>query len=207
MHSSVQDHEAFFLAVRAGRADDVETALARTPSLATARWEGATPLHFAAIENHAALIAVLLAAGADPDCVDDEFGMTPLGWANERGHAEIVRDLAPCTSLSLHRAAAAGQTDHVRRLLQHDASAVNVVEGFGTPLHEATVFGREDIVELLLAHGADPEVPNREGHTAREIATAQATRNGERTPIAIPERRREIVEACRRIAHRFGIFA
>ena len=196
------DNDHFLEAVRAGRAEDVQRALASAPHLALARLDGATALHFAALENHAQIVSMLLDAGADANQLDDKFGMPPLAWANERGHAAIVHYLAPYTELTLHRAAAAGLSTRVRELLSQRDAPLNTVVGFGTPLHEATVFGHPEIVDVLLANGADPTIPNRDGRTALQIALAQVESNGQGTPIVNPERRTQIVNSCSRIAER-----
>jgi ankyrin repeat protein len=196
------DAQRFVEAVQTGDAAEVQAELAREPALAKARWDGASPLHFAALEGDEAIVSILLQAGADPDAVDQEFSMTPLGWANERGHRALVAFLADYTRVDLRRAAAMGLIDQVRRLLNDGASAINTVVGFGAPLHEATVFGHDDVVELLLAYGADPHVRNRDGHTALEIAESQVDSNGRRTPLVNAERRAEIVDGCTRIAER-----
>jgi hypothetical protein len=74
-------------------------------------------------------------------------------------------------------------------------------------LHEATVFGRTDIVELLLANGADPAIASRDGRTALQIALDQVESNGKGTPIVNPARRTEIVTACREIAERLRAYS
>jgi ankyrin repeat protein len=72
----------FFEAVSRCDRRVVQDLLAANPDLAHARFEKATPLHFAALENHREVVELLLAAGADPNARDDEFNMTPIGWAN-----------------------------------------------------------------------------------------------------------------------------
>ena len=56
-------------------------------------WESA--LHFAAGENDVELVAILLAAGADPTVLDRRFEMTPLGWAEHFGHQDVINVLGP----------------------------------------------------------------------------------------------------------------
>ncbi len=46
-------------------------------------------LHDAACIGDVELVEALLECGADPDAVDAEYGMTPLGWAAQ-GHAEAT---------------------------------------------------------------------------------------------------------------------
>ncbi len=42
--------------------------------------------------------------------------------------------------------------------------------GIGTPLHEAAEQGKQDVVELLLAEGADPLIKDAKGELAIERA-------------------------------------
>ena len=51
-----------------------------------------TPLHRAADNGHAEVVAALLAAGATKD-LKDKWGDTPLANAAENGHAEVVAAL------------------------------------------------------------------------------------------------------------------
>ncbi|WP_235892737.1 ankyrin repeat domain-containing protein [Mycolicibacterium hodleri] len=50
-------------------------------------FDGHTMLHHAAWIGDIELVVALLDCGADPDALDTEYGMTPLGWA-EHGHAD-----------------------------------------------------------------------------------------------------------------------
>src|SRR5687767_7008332 len=111
MSNGIQE---FFEAVQRGDSANVQRSLDGDPALAHARWDRATALHFAALENYEAIASMLLDAGADANALDDEFGMTPLGWANERGHGTLVKFLAAYTRLDARRAAAAGLIEHVR---------------------------------------------------------------------------------------------
>merc|ERR1712232_774779 len=72
----------------------------------------------------------------------------------------------------VHAAASWGRVELLRILLQRDPAAANVVdEDRDTPLHHvagASELETEDlraVVELLLAHGADPSLENAEGKT------------------------------------------
>jgi ankyrin repeat protein len=142
----------------------------------------------------------LIVHGADLDAVDDEFGATPAGWANEKGHTAMVRHLAAKgTKIDLPRAAAFGLVDRVRELLEADPFSINVSGGWGMPIHEASVWGHPEIVELLLANGGDPNLKNRDGRTALAIATHQVETNGKGTPIAIESRKQEIITNCAKI--------
>ena len=55
-------------------------------------WRGQTALMWAAAENHAALVAPLVAAGADVDARSSE-GFTPFAFAVRAGHVETAEAL------------------------------------------------------------------------------------------------------------------
>ncbi|CAG0904238.1 unnamed protein product [Cyprideis torosa] len=98
------------------------------------------------------VVKVLLAHGADPNSVATPYERTPL-----------------------HLAA----TQETARLLLEYKAKVDVKDSDGcTPLLHATVNGRHSVVELLLAHGADPNITNREEetsplHQAKSAETAE----------------------------------
>jgi ankyrin repeat protein len=191
----------FFDAVRAGSIERVRELVTQTPGLANARSEGATPLHFAAITGDRAMVDLLLTARADVNARDDTYQMTPIAWANEEGHRDMVRHLYDRgADVDLHQAAAYGLVDHVKDLVRSSRRQVNAVVGGWTPLQLATIWGHPEVVELLLSRGADPLVRDPYGRTTLEIARAQVATNAKSTPIVREERRREIVEACARIA-------
>lgn len=71
------------------------------------------------------------------------------------GSPEIVALLRPHVLLDACEAAAVGDVDQLRALLDGDATQVHARSGDGwTPLHLAAFFGRREAVDLLLAHGA-----------------------------------------------------
>src|SRR5688572_14603754 len=111
----------------------------------------------------------LQAAIADPVLVNAYApdGHTPLGLACFFGAPEAVRVLLErgadvhavsrnaITVQPLHAAVAGRNIDAVRALLEHGAP-VNARQQIGyTPLMGAAASGRDDLVDLLLAKGAD----------------------------------------------------
>jgi ankyrin repeat protein len=102
-------------------------------------------------------VAALLEKGAD---------MTLIAAA-ALGRAESVQALAPAARddelrLALALAAQHGRIESVRVLLEAGADAAGFTPPPGhshaTPLHQAALMGHDKIVELLLAHGARPDV-------------------------------------------------
>ncbi|WP_415080877.1 ankyrin repeat domain-containing protein [Micropruina sp.] len=71
-----------------------ETAGLRHWDAVRALVEGGAPidgaLHYAAAAGERAIAEWLVEHGADVDAVDDRFGLTPAGWANYVGHAELA---------------------------------------------------------------------------------------------------------------------
>ena len=194
------DPAAFFAAVQEPSADRVKAILADDPTLVSIRNEGGTALHFAAIANDRVIVDTLLAAGADLNARDDTYQMTPIGWANEEGHDEMVRYLYERgAEVDLHRAAAYGLLDRVKELVKGPRRQVNALVGGWTALQLATVWGQTDVVELLLSKGGDPLVKDPYGRTTLEIARSQIDSGGKSTPLVRDERRQSILAGCARI--------
>ena len=91
-----------------------------------------TPLLLAARENHAGVVSMLLAAGADPNAVEPTFGAVPLHKATYNGHAGITRILAAAKGI--------------------DLNAQGSSNGY-TPLHDALWHGWEDCARILVEAG------------------------------------------------------
>ena len=116
----------------------------------------------------------------------DKYGSTPLHWAEESGHKDLVklllangaevntgskplqnksklkflRDITP-----LHLAAGSGQKEVVKLLLANGAF-VNTKDGKGrTALLMAARRGQKDVAELLLANGAEVNTKDNQGGT------------------------------------------
>ena len=124
-----------------------------------------TPLHVASRRRHAHIAHLLLEHGADANA-RDRHKRTPLLVASEIGHVEVARVLlehGADTKVQDGRghspllwASETGHTELVRDLLKYGADAkAHSGNGF-TPLHFAP---GEEIVRLLLEHGADTNAP------------------------------------------------
>ena len=51
---------------------------------------GETPLHEACLDGSLDVVKILIENGADPNSKDVQNGETPLHWASERNHPEVV---------------------------------------------------------------------------------------------------------------------
>lgn len=97
------------------------------------------------------MVALLLAAGADPTLRDPVLGCTPEAFGI-------------CVPASW------AWGSKVRERLAEDRRLVDAVSARGGPLHEAARAGALEAVKALLEAGADPGRRNADGKTARDLA-------------------------------------
>jgi ankyrin repeat protein len=145
--SPVGGEPALVMAAREG-AMRVMTVLLAHPGIAVdaPAMNGNTALMMAAYKRNAPAAEALLAKGA---------AVNRPGWT------------------ALHYAAASGDKDIARLLLEHGARVDAVsppASGAYTPLMMAAREGHEDSALFLLEHGANPSLKNDEGLTAAQIA-------------------------------------
>jgi len=156
-------------ALTAAEAGDVSTLrrlLDRNPRLARAEYWYAPVAHFAARKGHIEAVRLLLNAGADPE----QNGLNDrnlIEMSRERGHEAVARMLerardqrgrvvAQKADHPIHRAAALGQVDAVRAMLDDDPSIIDRgnIRGL-TPLQLSVVREHQQVVTLLLDRGAN----------------------------------------------------
>jgi ankyrin repeat protein len=127
---------------------------------------GLTPLHLAAIAPSADACRVLVEAGADLNA-PTEAGLTPLHAAlGLQGQTHSRRTRRPGESLYQRQ-----QSCEVLEFLARTGADLNArTIGGSTPLHDAVRAHRRDAVELLVAAGADPRIPDGTGTTPLDLA-------------------------------------
>jgi len=110
---------------------------------------------------------MLLDAGADSEW-NGHYGLSLIEMARERGYEDVAvllektRDSRGRVAQSptredheIHRAAASGDVQRVRELLEADPSLIDLGDrAGGTPLHRGVVGRSRNVVEFLLDHGA-----------------------------------------------------
>ena len=105
----------------------------------------------------------------------DERGVSAFLTALYHRQNEVAaRILDRNPEMDIFDAAAAGETELVRRLLDDDPSLVTAYSSDGwTALHLAAFFGRTEVVELLIDRGAGIDMLSTNmGNTALQAATA-----------------------------------
>ncbi len=188
--------------MRAARDGDVDV-LSLHPELINIRHEGATALHVAAIEGQFDAVRWLLQHGAALDTRDDEFGMTPAAWANEKGRQDMLDFLlSQGAAITPFEAAAFGKLDRLQAFAAADRSVLTREREWGSVVHAACMWGRIEVVEWLILEGVDFQRRSRQGFTPVEIAERQAADNPGHTSILLEERKREVRRDCARIAER-----
>jgi ankyrin repeat protein len=151
--------DALYMASRAGHEGTVRELLTHGPDLAFPAFAGATALHWAHFAGAPRVVALLLAAGADPTLRDPVLGCTPEAFGI-------------CTPASW------GWASKVRQRLAQDAALVRAESPRGGPLHEAAHAGSLSAVQALVEAGADPGRRNAEGKTALDLARARPEQAG-----------------------------
>jgi ankyrin repeat protein len=109
----------------------------------------------------------------------DDGRVSVLCLAVYAGHDDIAQLLhGRRTDLDIFEASVSGDARRVAQLLDAHSELLNAFspDGFH-PLGFACFFGRREVFDLLLAHGADLEAPARNAMQARPIHSAAAQRD------------------------------
>jgi len=141
---------------------------------------GYTPLHAAAWYGNVSAIEVLMKHGADVRAREEKYHGTPAGWADYSGHQE-ARDLILLGAIDIIEAIQYDMAERVKAVLEEDPAALHRAfaeyglfpwdaEAWHTPLAYAVTRGREEIVRLLVEHGALRTLRSPAGETLSEIA-------------------------------------
>jgi ankyrin repeat protein len=151
-------------AARKGDIDRVNAELARNPDLARRSNEtGDTALHGAVEGGHLSVVRRLIDAGANVDAVrGDGFRPVHCALMKTRGDRTALSDalIAAGAEYTIFVAAARGDRGFVRDAVARDPSLANCEDTcHHRPISAAANRGDLEMVKLLLAHGADPNLP------------------------------------------------
>lgn len=187
----------------AAERDDIEmvrSLLKTGADVNAAQGDGMTALHWAALQDNADMATMLVYAGANLEATTRLGGNTPLHLASRQGNTitieallEAGSDVNAFTSTgvrALHLAAAAGDQHAVAALLFYGAEVDGLDLHSGrTPLMFATANNRLEVIETLLAAGADISIAT----TAVDYAARSEEDGKERS------RRNKVMRAAREV--------
>jgi len=157
-----------FCACITGDLESVKRLLDKDQSLARSHYEYRTPLSFAVRENHVEVATFLLDHGADPLALGDV-----LQVARDRGYVEMERMLEDKFA-SLHGASSKGEAvaaairerdpEKARRRLDESPELLHAGDGRSNqPIHWAVMTRQIEIIDELLARGADIDAQRQDG--------------------------------------------
>ena len=132
-----------------GKVDRIREILATSPGRVTEHApDGFTPVALASFFAQPTAVRALIAAGADVNAA----AKNPLKVA------------------ALHAAVAGRNMDAIKAVLAAGADPNAQQQAGFRPMHEAGTNANRALAEVLLAHGADPTLPNDDGKSAIDFA-------------------------------------
>jgi ankyrin repeat protein len=142
-------------------------------------------LHQAAARDATRVLQLLIDRGAEIDARDAIYGNTPLGWATHFDHTRSI-DLLAAASRDIWQLAFNGKVARLREVLESEPGLAKTLRDDVTPLWWLPVDEDKalEVIELFLAHGADPAHKNRKGGTAADWASTIGMRRAARSLIA-----------------------
>jgi ankyrin repeat protein len=156
---------ALFEAARTGNIEAAKQAIADGIDVNAEDYRGLTPLHEAAAFGHNEVAELLIAKGAEVNAIIVSGGSnknkTPLDFAvmkKQNETADLLRKHGGKTSEELNALIDAAKNGDIEAVKQHLAAGagVNAKTGDGTtPLHNAAIYGHNEVAELLIVNGAE----------------------------------------------------
>lgn len=110
------------------------------------------PFLLACLNNDLRLLRITLKANPDLNCLS-RFGGVGLTPACEKGHLDIVRELLLHTEININHTNFVGWTPLLEAIVLNDGGAT-----------------QQEIVRLLLEHGANPHMTDKYGKTPLTLA-------------------------------------
>nr|WP_227752175.1 ankyrin repeat domain-containing protein [Viridibacillus sp. JNUCC-6] len=176
---------SLFEAVEKQDSNAVKKALKSEQNINTQDSKGRTALMIATYNNDVKSAKFLIEAGADVN-IQDDMQNSPFLYAGAEGYLDILKLTTKAGAdpkitnryggIALIPASEHGYVDVVKFLLTETNSDVNHINNLGwTALLEAIILGdgskkQQETVRILLEHGANPNLADRDGVTPLEHA-------------------------------------
>ena len=164
-----------FVAIRQDKPEIAALALRLGVSPDAQTRDGVRALHEAAGSDAIGIVALLVEAGAEIDPIERRYGSTPLGWARHQG-ASAAQIYLASRSRDIAALCEAAEIERLEVLFAEEPALANAPARSGQPplfcLPDDDTSAC-DLVEFLLAAGADPAVRNAEGLTPAQVARKQ----------------------------------
>lgn len=181
------DTSKYFTAVRNGDIITVQNQLKDNIDINIKDANNETGIIIATDRNDIAMVKLFLENGANVNIASDKIDNTPIMIASVKGYTDIVQLLIEKSNpdmtilngyggTALIPACERGHVDVVKLLLEKTNVKVNHINKPGwTAMLEAVVLSnggkcQQEIVRLLLAHGADKNIADKNGITALQHA-------------------------------------
>jgi len=170
----VRNPAPLLAAAEFGNARAVALLLSLGASVGGLGHDGISPLHRAVQSGSLETVNLLIAAGADVDLRERRWRGTPFSWSAVLGKPHLTERLAPL-SHDVRALAGLGRLVRLEEVLRAEPGLANQVlpeVEAPTPLFCLPDEERAaaDVARLLLAHGADPMMCDKQGRTAIEAA-------------------------------------
>ena len=187
LYNTGMDNGKYFKAVRNGDLITVKNELKNNKEVNIKDAHNETGIIIATDKNDIAMVQLLLEHGADLNIASDKIDNTPIMIASVKGYTDIVQLLVEKSNpdmtilngyggTALIPACERGHVAVVKLLLEKTNVKVNHINRLGwTAMLEAIVLSdggksQQQIVKLLLAHGADKNIADKNGITPLEHA-------------------------------------
>jgi ankyrin repeat protein len=175
----------FLLAAEQGNANALQACLDKGVDINATNRQKRTAVIIASLHKHYSCVELLISAGADID-KQDQTCFNPFLISCLTNDVTLLRIVLPANpdldrltrfgGVGITPASEKGHVDIVRELLTHTDINVNHTNFVGwTPLLEAIVLNdggakQQEIVKLLLDHGANPHMTDKYGKSPLELA-------------------------------------
>lgn len=178
-------NEQLFKVVEGKEVDRVRDLLDKGVDINAQDTQGRTAIMIATYANDVEMVKVLIAEGADVD-IQDNMLNTPFLYAGAEGYMEILKLMIAAGAdptitnryggVALIPASEHGYVEVVNELLTNTKTDVNHVNNLGwTALLEAIILNdgsekQQQTIRLLIEHGADVNLADKDGVTPLEHA-------------------------------------